>query len=56
MFNSLDYQITPREKLISLIRTLAIVKKEILREWKCTRELVSMDDELPLLIFVCSHS
>ena len=54
--NEIAGMTTPLEKLNCLLKMAALLQTEILDYWKGKVELESMDQELPLLIYVLSRS
>ena len=54
--NKLELTTMPREKLLILRQAYSHMKTAVVDHWKGKKELLAMDDQLPLLIYVLSMS
>jgi len=56
IFNKVASLTTPLEKLNSWLSSIASMKTTVLDYWKSKEELETMDDELPVVIYIVAMS
>lgn len=56
IFNKIGNLTTPLEKLNCWLSSMASMKTTVLDYWKSKEELETMDDELPVIIYIVARS
>jgi hypothetical protein len=56
LLNKLPTLLTPLDKLNCLLTSMASMRTTVIDYWKSKEELDTMDDELPIVIYVVSMS
>ena len=55
-FNTVTKFQTPLEKLNAFLSWVSLMKTDVVDYWKNKEEIGTMDDELPIIVFIVSRS